>query len=139
MKFVIPSLEIVANVRMVSRMLSVMNNVMVDIMERDVCFNVGTVWMIKPVTTLMEHVQVDVCQDGRTQRSVKNDPDTLYVAVIAALVAIIVILIAVITVPVVVRNTCKKRETNSQINEVNMYDLPYEKPESSEYNVIFAQ
>lgn len=47
-------------------------NVMVDIMERDVCFNVGTVWMIKPVTTLMEHVQVDVCQDGRTQRSVKN-------------------------------------------------------------------
>lgn len=46
-------------------------NVMVGIMERDVCFNVGTVWMIKPVTTLMEHVPVDVCQDGRTQRSVK--------------------------------------------------------------------
>eukprot|EP00105_Crassostrea_gigas_P015663 XP_011432728.1 PREDICTED: multiple epidermal growth factor-like domains protein 10 isoform X1 [Crassostrea gigas] len=80
----------------------------------------------------MEGYRGDMCTESR-------DPDTLYVAVIAALVAIIVILIAVITVPVVVRNTCKKRETNSQINEVNMYDLPYEKPESSEYNVIFAQ
>lgn len=37
------------------------------IMEKAVCFNVDTVWMISPVTTLMAPVPVDVCQDGRTQ------------------------------------------------------------------------
>lgn len=71
-KFVTPSLEIAANARMVSRMRNVMNNVMVDIMERVVCFNVDTVWMISPVTALMVPVPEDVCQDGRLQISVIN-------------------------------------------------------------------
>lgn len=39
-KFVTPSSEIVANVRMASRQLNVISNVTVGIMERVVCFNV---------------------------------------------------------------------------------------------------
>lgn len=66
-KFVMPFLEIVANVLMDFRMPNVMNNAMMGIMEKAVCFNVDTVWMISPVTTLMAPVPVDVCQDGRTQ------------------------------------------------------------------------
>lgn len=72
MKFVIPSLEIVANVRMDFRMPNVMNNAMMGILEKAVFFNVDTVWMISPVTTLMAPVSVDVCQGGRTQISVIN-------------------------------------------------------------------
>lgn len=75
MKFVIPSLEIVANVRMDFKMPNVMNNAMMGIMGKAVCFNVDTVWMISPVTTLMAPVPVDVCQDGGMQISVINNAE----------------------------------------------------------------
>lgn len=47
-------------------------NAIMGISEKTVCFNVDTVWMIPPVTTLMAPVPVDVWQDGRTQISVIN-------------------------------------------------------------------
>lgn len=75
MKFVIPSLEIVANVPMAFRMPNVMNNAMMGIMGKAVCFNVDIVWMTSPVTTLMAPVLEDVYQDGRTQISVINNAE----------------------------------------------------------------
>lgn len=67
----------------------------------------------------------------------RQDPDTQFVAIIAVLVAIIVVLTTVIAVLVVMlRNARKKKETNSQVNEVDMYDLTNAKPENTVYDVI---
>lgn len=66
-----------------------------------------------------------------------QDSDTPYIAVIAVLVVVIVVLVAFLAVGVVVlRNTRKKLETNSRINEAKMYDLPNAKTENSLYDVI---
>lgn len=86
----------------------------------------------------MEEYRGTMCSESILRST--HDSDTPYVAVIAFLVAVIVVLVTVLAVGVVVlRNIRKKFETNSQINEAEMYDLPNAKPENSLYDVISNQ
>lgn len=83
----------------------------------------------------MEGYRGEMCSESVLRST--QDSDTPYIAVIAVLVVVIVVLVAVLAVGVVVlRNTRKKLETNSRINEAEMYDLPNAKTENSLYDVI---
>lgn len=75
-----------------------------------------------------------MCAERSSQES-----NTPYVAVIAVFVAVIVILATAIALLLILRDASKKKETQSQINEVDMYDLPNAKSESGVYDVILTQ
>nr|XP_034320549.1 multiple epidermal growth factor-like domains protein 10 isoform X2 [Crassostrea gigas] len=88
----------------------------------------------------MEGYRGEMCLESIGALGSTQDSETSYVAIIAVLVAVIVALMTVIAVLVfILRNARKKNETNSQVNDIDMYDLPNAKPENSVYDLISSQ